>query len=128
MTVGAENEAGNAGPLPMIVSRIMAAADSGEWERRRSLPKRMGELSEAAFLHKASSLGFGIAKPWGDSERYDFIVWGQAGRMWRVVSVGTLRLGLTIGPRPHRMPPSCSPLRTGSPAENVVLQTPISSL
>ena len=36
--------------------------------------KRTGERSEAAFLHKAASLGFGIAKPWGDSERYDFIL------------------------------------------------------
>jgi PD-(D/E)XK endonuclease len=36
--------------------------------------KRAGERSEAAFLHKASSLGFGVAKPWGDSERYDFIL------------------------------------------------------
>ena len=36
--------------------------------------KRAGEFSEAAFLLKASSLGFGVAKPWGDSERYDFIL------------------------------------------------------
>jgi PD-(D/E)XK endonuclease len=36
--------------------------------------KRTGERSEAAFLNKASSLGFGVAKPWGDSERYDFIL------------------------------------------------------
>lgn len=32
---------------------------------------------------KAVSMGFGVAKPWGDSERYDFIV--NAGRaLWRV--------------------------------------------
>jgi len=36
--------------------------------------KRAGERSEAAFLYKASELGFGVAKPWGDSERYDFIL------------------------------------------------------
>lgn len=36
--------------------------------------KRAGERSEAAFLSKASQLGFGVAKPWGDSERYDFIL------------------------------------------------------
>ncbi|PYV66364.1 MAG: hypothetical protein DMG96_42620 [Acidobacteria bacterium] len=36
--------------------------------------KRKGELSEAAFLLKAAGLGFGVAKPWGDSERYDFIL------------------------------------------------------
>jgi len=45
--------------------------------------KRTGELSEAAFLLKAESLGFHVAKPWGDSERYDFIL--DAGpRLWRV--------------------------------------------
>src|SRR5580698_1488776 len=42
--------------------------------RLRPNTKRTGERSEAAFLNKASSLGFGVAKPWGDSERYDFII------------------------------------------------------
>jgi hypothetical protein len=42
--------------------------------RHQSNTKRTGERSEAAFLNKASSLGFGVAKPWGDSERYDFIL------------------------------------------------------
>src|SRR5712691_6414426 len=41
---------------------------------KRVNTKRKGELSEAAFLLKAASLGFGVAKPWGDSERYDFIL------------------------------------------------------
>jgi hypothetical protein len=36
--------------------------------------KRRGEVAEAAFLHKAASLGFSVAKPWGESDRYDFIV------------------------------------------------------
>src|ERR1700684_458106 len=40
----------------------------------RRKPKRVGEVFEAAFLTKAASLGFGVAKPWGDSERYDFIL------------------------------------------------------
>jgi hypothetical protein len=62
---------------------IFAVAEK-EWKRLRRLPKRMGELSEAAFLLKASSLGLGVAKPWGESERYDFIVSGRTGTMWRV--------------------------------------------
>src|SRR5881398_2739497 len=41
---------------------------------KRVNTKRKGELSEAAFLLKAAGLGFGFAKPWGDSERYDFIL------------------------------------------------------
>jgi hypothetical protein len=42
--------------------------------RRKGDPKLQGELIELAFLHKAVSLGFAVAKPYGDSERYDFIV------------------------------------------------------
>jgi PD-(D/E)XK endonuclease len=45
--------------------------------------KRTGEVSEAAFLHKAVGLGLRVTKPWGDSERYDFVV-DAGGRMWRV--------------------------------------------
>jgi len=36
--------------------------------------KEKGELAELAFLHKAASLGFGVAKPYGDSESYDFVL------------------------------------------------------
>ena len=31
-------------------------------------------MAELAFMLKAVSLGFGVAKPWGDSEQYDFIL------------------------------------------------------
>lgn len=36
--------------------------------------KRRGEVAEAAFVAKAARMGFAVAKPWGDSDRYDFIV------------------------------------------------------
>jgi hypothetical protein len=49
----------------------------------RNTQKRRGEIGEAAFLAKASSMGFGIAKPWGDSDRYDLIV-DVSGRLLRV--------------------------------------------
>ena len=45
--------------------------------------KRTGEVAEAAFLAKASNLGFCVAKPWGESERYDFIV-DSGHHFWRV--------------------------------------------
>jgi hypothetical protein len=45
--------------------------------------KRIGELSEAAFLLKAQSLGLYVSRPWGDSERYDFIL-DNGFRLWRV--------------------------------------------
>jgi PD-(D/E)XK endonuclease len=45
--------------------------------------KALGEAAEAAFLAKATSLGFGVAKTWGDSERYDFIL-DSGQKRWRV--------------------------------------------
>jgi hypothetical protein len=48
-------------------------------------PKRRGQLAELAFAQKAASLGFQVAKPYGDSEPYDFIVEAGPGkRLWRV--------------------------------------------
>lgn len=37
-------------------------------------PKARGELAEARFIAKALSLGISVAKPFGDSDPYDFIV------------------------------------------------------
>ena len=50
---------------------------------RKSTRKRFGEHSEAAFLERATYEGFGVAKPWGDSDRYDFIL-DSGHRLWRV--------------------------------------------
>jgi hypothetical protein len=46
--------------------------------------KQRGELAEIAFLPKAAHLGFGVAKPYGDSERYDFILDSGERPVWRV--------------------------------------------
>jgi hypothetical protein len=46
-------------------------------------PKALGEAAEAAFLAKVTSLGFGVSKTWGDSERYDFIL-DSGKNLWRV--------------------------------------------
>ena len=52
--------------------------------------KSRGEAAEAAFLAKATSLGFGVSKPWGDSERYDFIV-DSGYNFWRIQIKSTQR-------------------------------------
>jgi hypothetical protein len=59
-------------------SRI-GARQGGARIKRNKTPacrtqKRQGELAELAFMCKAANLGFGVAKPYGDSERFDFIV------------------------------------------------------
>src|SRR5579863_7375839 len=50
--------------------------------------KQRGELAELAFMFKALSMGFGVAKPWGDSERYDFIL--SAGRVLLRVQIKSI--------------------------------------
>jgi hypothetical protein len=45
--------------------------------------KAKGDMAELVFLCKAASLGFGVAKPYGDKERYDFIL-DSGERFWRV--------------------------------------------
>src|SRR5436305_8866301 len=42
--------------------------------QRELVTKRRGELAELAFSLKAATLGFGVSKPFGDSERYDVII------------------------------------------------------
>ena len=58
----------------------MPTPDSNRKPRKPRKPatrkntKVTGERSEAAFLNQATNRDFGIAKPWGDSRRYDFIL------------------------------------------------------
>lgn len=40
-------------------------------------------MAELTFMRKAISLGFGVAKPWGDSDHYDFIL-NSGNLLWRV--------------------------------------------
>ena len=47
--------------------------------------KRMGELAELAFMFRAASEGIGVARPYGDSHAYDFLV--QHGRKLARVQV-----------------------------------------
>ncbi|HEY6767441.1 MAG TPA: group I intron-associated PD-(D/E)XK endonuclease, partial [Candidatus Sulfotelmatobacter sp.] len=59
------------------------AANSPAANLPRPNTKRTGERSEAAFLARALHLEFAIAKPWGDSQRYDFIL-DNGTRLWRI--------------------------------------------
>ena len=40
-------------------------------------------MVEAEFLAKVARMGFRVSKPWGDSDRYDFVVDAGSG-FWRV--------------------------------------------
>jgi hypothetical protein len=45
--------------------------------------RHRGQLAELAFMRKAASLGFAVAKPWQEGERYDVIVRVET-TLWRV--------------------------------------------
>jgi len=93
-------------PSPAGVSLVGAMEDSAEvpagqraGRDRKGKPqkgtfKQRGELAEMRFMLKAAGLGFGVAKPWGDSERYDFIL-DSGNRCWRV------QVKSTYVPRTH---------------------------
>jgi len=54
-----------------------------EIEASSDTRKKAGEQVEAKFLDKVTGMGLSVAKPWGDSDRYDLIV--DSGRhLWRV--------------------------------------------
>lgn len=45
--------------------------------------KHRGDVAEMVFMRKASTMGFGVSKPWADSEGYDFVL--RSGKaLWRV--------------------------------------------
>src|SRR5438552_11189157 len=67
----------------MVLPVLTGVAENRSGTRLRRDPKRAGEISEAAFVLRAHSLGFLVAKPWGDSEKYDFVL-DAGSRLWRV--------------------------------------------
>lgn len=105
----------------VVIDCMMAVAEDvtkcGDNKRARKRekkfpPKRVGEIGELEFIKKAIRMGFGVSKPWGDSDRYDAVTdWN--GRLQRVqvratenpaesgyivhasVYVGTKSVGLT---------------------------------
>jgi len=48
-------------------------------------PKRMGEVAEIAFMYRSAIEGIGVARPYGDSHPYDFLM--QHGRRLSRVQV-----------------------------------------
>jgi hypothetical protein len=87
-------------------SGVTLWAMAEDWPRKRRAagpsPKQLGEIAEAEFIAKAIGLGFVVAKPWGDSEPYDFIV-NARWNFWRVQVKSAHRIGEdgTYSFRPH---------------------------
>ena len=71
------------GPAPFVFLGDENHGGAGRVCLAQQGTKKKGEAAELAFMLKAVSLGFGVAKPWGDSERYDFIL-DTGTRLWRV--------------------------------------------
>ncbi len=76
--------------------------------------RHRGQLAELAFMRKAASLGFAVAKPWQEGERYDVIVRVNQ-VLWRVQAKSVLAKSPA---RPHyRVKTSGGSRTTYSPAE-----------
>jgi hypothetical protein len=78
---GGNGEAGDQAGSVRNASQTVKEAERAKAEnnktrsRQRELnTKRRGELAELAFTLNAATLGLGVSKPYGDSERYDVIV------------------------------------------------------
>jgi hypothetical protein len=69
-------------------SRARSKAAGGGARSTRSArltPKQLGEIAEAEFIARGVELRFVVAKPWGDSESYDYIVNARRSfNFWRV--------------------------------------------
>ena len=63
---------------------------------RKLTGKLLGEMAEAEFVARASRLGFMVAKPWGDSDRFDFVV-EVGGRLRKVQVKSAHRPGVDGG-------------------------------
>jgi hypothetical protein len=59
--------------LPTAASHPQTPRLQTPYEREQTT-KRRGEISELAFALAAARHGFGISRPYGDSERYDIIL------------------------------------------------------
>lgn len=99
-TIAAANEAG----LRALRERLLTGPYLGSAEltglylskTRKLTGKLLGEMAEAEFVARASRLGFMVAKPWGDSDRFDFVV-EVGGRLRRVQVKSAHRLGVDGG-------------------------------
>lgn len=73
----------NAFPREREITTIETTPDKKSTHQRETTTKRRGELAEMAFILKARTLGFSLATPFGDSERYDFII-DSGKNLWRI--------------------------------------------
>ena len=64
-------------------ARRRAFENRQQQERTSRGCKKRGELAEMAFILKAESLGFEVAKPYGESNRYDFVL-RSGQQFWKV--------------------------------------------
>jgi hypothetical protein len=92
----------------LVIDRIMAAAEAECAEKLTR--KQRGEMAEAAFVAKVAGMGFAVAKPWGESSRYDLIV-DVEGKLVRVQVKSAHRAGEYGGYTFHAHGNSCEAYR-----------------
>ena len=102
--------------VSIVLAELTGLREDALRKPRRN-PKRRGELAEAAFLLKVQSMGFRMARPWGDSDRYDFIL-DSGGRLWQV----QLKSTEVLHSRGYEVQPICGVYgrgKSGYPADDI---------
>ena len=77
------------------------SAGAKDWASALEHDEVPGELSEYAFVYKAASLGFGVARPYSEGEQFDFILisrgWPEGDKLWRIqVKSTSSKLGRAV--------------------------------
>jgi hypothetical protein len=93
------NARGTATETPAAISQRQLPSGRQPAPGGRNTTKHRGDAAEMQFMIEASHRGFGVAKPFGDNERYDIILDAGAGRLWRVqvkASGATHHRGFTV--------------------------------
>ncbi len=74
-----------ADPRSRVKSKAAGESPASTQPEQKLTAKQLGEIAEAEFIAKAVGMGLVVAKPWGDSEPYDFIVNPKKSfHFWRV--------------------------------------------
>jgi hypothetical protein len=92
-----ETPAYSSGASSSNASITIHASTGSEDSDKRATGKRRGEAAEAAFLARATQLGFRVLLPWGESNPYDAAVdYGRGLLRVQVKSAGSFNAGYVI--------------------------------
>ena len=97
----------------MVFLRNLTSSSGLSIGRDEWYTKRKGEIAELIFVIKASSMGFAVSKPYGDSEAYDLVI-EDDGKLLRIQvksAFTTSRWGYSVAVARNRLGRRASGIR-----------------